>query len=169
MPQAPPPPKTPAAKCHQDAGAPHCTFPCPMQHQSTGRGLLLLPQVSWSCCSAVCPLQPLQGVYPAALFTEGAGALPAPPSSPPRPWCSSRGCISPSSPVGRGGAGSSGQPGPAGIDLHGLFQEGVLPPRPGGVREHWGWEWGSLYAPLPAGSCELCGRTSMSMGVHVCM
>lgn len=104
MPQAPPPRRLHLQSAIKMHGAPHCAFPRPKQHQSIGRGLLLLPQVSWPCCSAVCPPQPLQGVNPAALFTEGAGALPSPPSSLPRPWCSSRGCISPSSPVGREGA-----------------------------------------------------------------
>ena len=50
--------------------------------------------------------------------TAGALSLPSPPASPPGPWCSSRGCISPSSPAGGGELGS------------------------------WGLAWGSPLAPL---------------------
>lgn len=83
----------------------------------------------------LCRLSPAAtaGVSPAALFTGGAGALPSPPSSPPRPWCSSRGCTSPSSPMGRRGAGvlepSLGQ---LGLTHTGCCKREFCPPGPVG-------------------------------------
>ena len=119
------------------------------------------------CCLSL-PLQQVPDVNPAALFPKGLQSLPSPPSSPPGPWCSSRGCTSPSSPVGSGRGGVLGPAwaswGSPLVPLHELLQDGVLPRKPPAGRG--GGEPVCAYA---TGSCELMGaQVCLQEGVSAC-
>lgn len=67
---------------------------------------------------------PAEGEGLAAGQGCGSGSLPSPPASPPGPWCSSRGCTSPSSPVGgkRLGPGSGLRQGLTTCSIHRTLQ-----------------------------------------------
>lgn len=95
----------------------------------------LLPQLSQFVPLSSGPpcTRQVSGISPAALLRGAAQSSPSPPASPPAPWCSSRGCTSPSSPVGRGqqagvlGPGL-GQQNSSLTQPHGMLQGGVPPP-----------------------------------------
>lgn len=126
--------QAPAGEHQQEEGASLGPFSHPKRCRSTERHL---PSPTGQQISFLHPphLQQVQGANPVALVPEGAQPLPSPPASPPGPWCSSHGCTSPSSPVGRGKRAGVLRPGLGQLGLTPcstprMLQDGLLPPGP---------------------------------------